>query len=121
MKTIILQILLWAMVLGCSSGSENLKKFAGGYTVEIKGVSPSNLVEAYGLKENGDAIWMYIENDGKGGAKLTAEKKGKWYATETEVKIQIFGNTGMLEERYILMDQTLVNKDNHNRYLKRNK
>jgi len=95
-----------------------LKKYASGYTIEVKGVKSPNDVEAYALTENGEAKWLWIENDGKGGAVIKQKKTGTWTATETKISIKIQGNSGPITEEYILRNGIFVNSINSERYLK---
>ncbi len=95
-------------------------KFAGGYTIEVKGVSSAQEVELYALNENGGAKWMWIENDGNGGAIVVDEKSGTWSATENSITIDIRGNSGMISETYKLNNNNvLTNTQLTKRYLKK--
>jgi len=95
-------------------------KFAGGYTIEVKGVSSAQEVELYALNENGGAKWMWIKNDGNGGAIVDDEKSGTWSATENSITIDIRGNSGMISETYKLNnDNVLTNTQLTKRYLKK--
>ena len=95
------------------------KVFAGGYTIEVKGVSSAQEVEVYALNENGGAIWMWVENDGKGGAIVDDRKQGTWNATKNSITINIQGNSEMISETYKLDDGVLTNIHVPKRYLKR--
>ncbi len=94
-------------------------KFAGGYTIEVEGVSSAQEVELYALNENGGAIWMWIENDGNDGAIIEDEKSGTWSATENSITIDIRGNSGMISETYKLKGNLLTNTQLTKRYLKK--
>lgn len=83
---------------------EYIEKYAGGYEVEVKGISSYNSVEVYILRKDGSAKWMYILNDGNGGANVDSEKDGKWEATKTSITIDINGNTGLITEKFNLKD-----------------
>ncbi|MCD4769502.1 MAG: hypothetical protein K8R35_04985 [Bacteroidales bacterium] len=98
-----------------------VKKYAGGYTIEVKGISSENSIEAYALADNGQAKWMWIVNDGSGGANLESEKTGTWTATENKITINIKGNTGIITEDYVLIDGVFTNTISNDRYLKLNK
>ena len=98
-----------------------LVKYSGGYTVEVKEVSSTNEIEAYALKDNGQAEWMWIKNDGKGGAKIVGQKSGTWESSETKITINIKGNSGSIIEVYELQHGVFVNTLIKDRYLKRNK
>ena len=74
------------------------KNFAGGYTIEVKGVSSAQEVEVYALNENGGAIWLWVENDGSGGASVDDEKKGTWTATNENGSYRTKIITPYLEE-----------------------
>jgi len=95
------------------------KKFEGSYTIEVKGVSSAQEVEVYALNENGGAIWLWVENDGKGGARIDDKKTGTWIATENGITININGNSGLISETYELKNNTLTNIQLPKRYLKK--
>ena len=95
------------------------KDFAGGYTIEVKGVSSAQEVEVYALNENGGASWLWVENDGKGGANVEDKKNGTWTATKNSITINIQGNSGMISETYELKNGILTNVQLPKRYLKR--
>ncbi len=98
---------------------DNKKKFAGSYTIEVKGVSSAQEVEVYALDENGGASWLWVENDGKGGANVEDRKTGTWTATENGITINIRGNSGMISETYELKNNVLTNTQLPKRYLKK--
>lgn len=94
-------------------------KFAGSYTIEVKGVPSSQEVEVYALNENGGASWLWIENDGMGGANVEDRKTGTWIATEHGITINIRGNSGLISETYELKNNVLTNTQLSKRQLKR--
>ena len=98
---------------------DHKSKFAGGYTIEVKGVSSAQEVELYTLNENGVAKWMWIENDGNGGAIVQDEKSGNWSATANSITIDIKGKSGMISETYKLKGDVLTNTEISKRYLKK--
>jgi hypothetical protein len=131
MKKTMLALISFLSLLffNCSSDTNNqasviesnnpfVKKFAGSYLVEIKGLPISNKVEAYALAENGMAKWMFIEEDSNGQAKATSKKSGTWTATETQISITIEGNSGSIIEDYILTNGIFVNTISSERFLK---
>ena len=95
-----------------------LKKYASGYTIEIKGIKSQSDIEAYALTENGEAKWLWIENDGQGGAVLRQKKTGTWTATENKITIKIQGQSGLITEEYVLLNGIFVNTISNKRYLK---
>lgn len=82
--------------------NQYIEEYAGGYQVEVKNVSSHNSTEIYILRNDGSAKWMYILNDGNGGANVDSEKEGKWEATKNSITIEIKGNTGLITERFDL-------------------
>ncbi|WP_394749574.1 hypothetical protein [Spongiimicrobium salis] len=94
------------------------KKFAGSYTIEIKGKTFNEHAEVYALNENGGVSWLWIENKGKGNTNIDDRKVGTWTATENSITINIQGNTGVITESYELKDEVLVNSVLPKRYLK---
>lgn len=100
-----------------------LSKYAGGYTVNILVGSTSNVAEVYVLYESGNAKWMWLEDDGYGGAKKVSEKTGSWTAEKNKISISIQGKIGTINEDYIFKDGRFVNADPalSNRFLKRTK
>ena len=82
-----------------SSLSEFVKEYAGGYTVELDGISSDIAAEAYALKDDGTATWMLISNRG-GEAKVTSRKQGTWNAYQNRIEITINGNTGLITEYF---------------------
>lgn len=99
---------------------DNFKsEFAGSYTIEIRGLSSAHDVEVYALNENGGASWLWIQNDGNGGANVQDRKTGTWIATENRITVDIQGNTGVISETYELKNNVLTNIQFPKRYLKR--
>ncbi|MEO5912255.1 MAG: hypothetical protein ABIP95_15310 [Pelobium sp.] len=97
---------------------EYLTKYSGGYTVELDNVSSNNSAEVYILKNDGTAKWMYIKNDGNGGAEIDSEKLGEWKATETNITITCEGNSGPITEDFKLKDGRFYDTLTGERYLK---
>ncbi len=97
-----------------------LKKYAGGYTIEVRGFSGA-VVEAYALREDGTASWMWIEPNGMGGAREVEKKTGTWNATETTISTKINGKSGLIVEIYTLKNGVFVNNISSDRYLKPSK
>jgi hypothetical protein len=99
---------------------ENFKqKFAGSYTIETKGVSSAQDIEVYALNENGNASWLWLENDGKGGVNIKTRKTGTWTASENGIIVNIQGNSGIINESYDLKENVLTNTQLPKRYLKK--
>ncbi|MGV8995238.1 MAG: hypothetical protein ACOH1O_14150 [Flavobacterium sp.] len=96
-------------------------KFAGTYTIELKGVPNSEFVEVYALHENGSAKWLWIETTRNGEADVKTKKDGTWKASEDEITIDIQGNTGSISETYKLKNKVLTNTEDAKRFLKRTK
>lgn len=96
-------------------------KFAGTYTIELKGVPNSEFVEVYALHENGSAKWLWIETTRNGEADVKTKKDGTWKASEDEITIDIQGNTGSICETYKLKNKVLTNTEDAKRFLKRTK
>jgi hypothetical protein len=96
-----------------------LSKYAGGYTIEVSGVSSTENAEVYVLHKRGTAKWMYIENDGYGNASVKSEKLGKWTADSGKISITIIGNYGKIKDVYVLRQGKFVSTDFNDRYLKR--
>jgi hypothetical protein len=93
------------------------EKYAGGYTIVVKGNSGES-TEAYDLRDNGRAIWMWTEPDGRGGVKVGQKDKGTWSATDTTITIKMRGRMGLVVEEYVLQNGVLVNSQLNDRYLK---
>lgn len=72
------------------------------------------------MNKNGGASWLWIENDGKGGANIEDRKTGTWTAKENGITINIRGNSGMINETYKLKNGILTNTQLPKRYLKKN-
>lgn len=96
-------------------------KFAGTYTIELKGVPNSEFVEVYALHENGSAKWLWIETTRNGEADVKTKKAGTWKATEDEITVEIQGNTGILSETYKLKNMVLTNTQDSKKFLSRTK
>jgi hypothetical protein len=97
-----------------------VKKYAGGYTIEVRGYSGA-VVEAYALRDDGTASWMWIEPNGIGGAREVEKKTGTWNATETTITTKINGKSGLIVETYTLKNGVFVNNLSSDRYLKPSK
>jgi len=95
-----------------------LSKYAGGYTVQVLGVSTPSDAEAFILHENGNAKWMWLKDDGHGGAKKVSEKTGTWIAEENKIIISIDGNTGTITEVFV-MKRGIFTETMRKRYLER--
>lgn len=118
------------LLTGCSLDSRNksdqdsseanpfLQKYAGGYTIEVKGISSDDAVEAFALNQNGKATWMYIKDDVNGNPKISSKKIGTWTAQEGKISVSVQGNTGVITEEYILNDEVFVSSFSSDRYLK---
>lgn len=96
-------------------------KFAGTYTIELKGVPNSEFVEVYALHENGTAKWLWIETTRNGEADVKTKKAGTWKASEDEITVEIQGNTEILSETYKLKNKVLINTQDVKKFLKRTK
>ena len=96
-------------------------RFAGTYTIELKGVPNSEFVEVYALHENGSAKWLWIETTRNGEADVKTKKDGTWKASEDEITIDIQGNTRSISETYKLKNKVLTNTEDPKRFLKRTK
>jgi hypothetical protein len=84
-----------------SGSAEFVEEYAGGYTVELDNVSSGYSTEAYALKNDGTATWMYITMKG-GNAEVTSKKQGTWVAQKDRIEITIRGNTGLCNTPQIL-------------------
>jgi len=100
---------------------EYTAKYAGGYTVELAEGNSETMVEAYVLRTDGSASWLWIEYLGEGKAKTNSEKKGFWSATENEIDISIQGSTGLITEKYKRNASGYFTDYSTGRYLKPNK
>lgn len=96
-------------------------KFAGTYTIELKGVPNSEFVEVYALHENGSAKWLWIETTRNGEADVKTKKAGTWKASENEITIDIQGNSGSISETYKFKNKVLTNTQDAKKFLKRTK
>jgi hypothetical protein len=94
-------------------------KYTGAYLVEVNGVSNDYETEGYALKDDGTATWMWIENDGANGATLKQKKYGTWISEIDKIHISINGQSGPIEEVYVLKDGEFINTDNPNRKLRK--
>ena len=99
--------------------SPYLNKYAGRYTIQVKGMPSTNEREDYALAPNGHATWVRIINDRSEGNKTQQQKTGTWTATQNKITISIQGNTGTIVEKYNLTDGQFVNTTFRDRYLKK--
>ena len=93
------------------------EKYAGRYTIEVRGY-PGESTEAYDLRDDGRALWMWTEPDGHGGVKVGQKDKGIWSATDSTITIKMKGRMGLVEEEYVLHHGVLVSTQLGDRYLK---
>lgn len=93
-------------------------KFAGNYEIEVKGVSSDQSVEVYLLEEDGNASWLWLYHNGKGGAIVDDKKNGTWTASKSDLSISIRGNSGMIVESYEIRNGVLTNTLLPKRHLK---
>ena len=96
-----------------------LKKYAGRYSIQVKGMPSTNETEDYALAPNGRATWLWIINDINGGDKIQQEKVGTWTATQNKITINIQGNAGTIVEEYNFINGQFVNTTFKDRYLKK--
>lgn len=95
-----------------------VQKYAGGYMIEVRGISSDRDAEGYALRKDGTAKWMWIVNDGNGGANIQSEKTGTWTASDGQITVSINGNIGIIEETWQLKNDMFYDTNNPNRYLK---
>jgi hypothetical protein len=93
-------------------------KYAGAYTVELDNMSSNDAMEVYILRKDGTAKWMYLKNDGSGGANIESEKPGSWKGTETSISITCEGNSGFITEDFQLKQGRFSDTLTGERYLK---
>jgi hypothetical protein len=93
------------------------EKYVGRYTIEVRGY-PGESTEAYDLRVDGRAIWIWTEPDGHGGVKVGQKDKGTWSATDSTITIKMKGRMGLVEEEYVLHNGVLVSTQLGDRYLK---
>lgn len=89
-----------------------LNKYAGGYTVELKGLSVSEIddyAEVYVLGSGGQAKWMMIKNSSNGEAIVKSEQTGIWMATETTISITAGKGVESSIENFVLKDGKFIN------------
>jgi hypothetical protein len=96
-----------------------LATYAGGYTIEVKGLGNTRDVELYVLADNGKAQWMLLKTGGRKEPEIMTRKYGTWTATDSSIKISIDGNSGQLIEEYVMKSGVFYNKESSDRYLKR--
>ncbi|HPG11488.1 MAG TPA: hypothetical protein PLU37_08165 [Chitinophagaceae bacterium] len=101
-----------------TNGLEYLQKFAGEYSIEVEGFSQKGDIEKYILKETGEATWLLLQNN-NGKSNIMSKKNGTWSAKENDILIKISGNSGVIEEEYVLKNGVLANKLIEERFLKR--
>src|SRR5690606_39157978 len=78
-----------------SDSSPFIKEYAGGYMIEVNDAPSNQNAEGYALRTDGTAKWMWIINDGSGGANIQSEKSGTWTASDGRIIVSINGNSGM--------------------------
>ena len=136
--SLFIYVLLFALY-GCSSGTgskpkaqkadtpatENnndyLKKYAGAYSISVKGMqtpAPAESSEVYYLSDNGIAKYQLVQPDGKGGSKILEEKTGTWSATETKIAVTTLVGEDSSTNAFILQDGVFVEESNNENYLK---
>ena len=96
-----------------------LTSYAGGYTIEVKGLGNTGDVELYVLADNGKAQWMLLKTAGRAEPEIMTRKYGTWTAKDSYMKISIDGSTGQLIEEYEMKGGVFYNKESSDRYLKR--
>lgn len=90
-----------------------MQQYAGGYIVEVNGISNEESGEIYVLHENGNAKWMWIKIKPGGQTEVQSEKSGSWTATQDNISITIDGNTGIIIEQYKLINNRFVSGDRY--------
>ena len=94
---------------------EFLEKYSGSYNIMVG----SDGSEAYALKADGSAVWVYGWKNSSG--KIQAQKKyGTWTAREGFISVSIKGNRGTITEEYRMKGGRFVSSSNPQAYLKRN-
>jgi hypothetical protein len=110
-------LLIFLLFSNARHAQEYLQKYAGAYTIVVSGYS-GDASEAYALKPDGNAVWIYGWRDGHG--KLQTQKKyGTWSTREGYLRISIAGNTGKIIEEYKMKNGRFVSTDSNDRYLKK--
>lgn len=118
-----LLLLLIGLSYSCGNTSNNNQKapevnplkqqYAGGYIVEVNGISNEESGEIYVLHENGNAKWMWLKVKPGGQTEVQSEKSGSWTATQDNISITIDGNTGPIIEQYKLINNRFVSGDRY--------
>jgi len=101
------------------STSPYLATYAGGYTIEVKGLGNTGDAELYILADNGKAQWMHLKTQGRKEPEIMTRKYGTWSADDFYLKITIDGNSGPIVEEYEMKAGVFYNKTEPYRYLKR--
>ena len=86
--------------------------------IEVDGVSNDQSAEAYALRKDGTASWMWIVNNGFGEASIQSKKVGTWTAEDGRIIISIAGNSGMIIETWRLQNGIFYDIENRSRHLK---
>jgi hypothetical protein len=95
-----------------------VKKYSGAYTIVVQGYS-GNDSEAYALKPDGTAVWIFGYKDSSGRLK-TQKKFGNWAAKDGFISVTINGNTGKITQNYRLKNSRFVSTEDSKTYLKKN-
>lgn len=104
------------MAIHLPSLSQNhLRQYSGSYNIFVTGLGSN---EAYALKTDGNAVWVYGWKD-KSGRIQTETKNGTWTASNGLITISINGNTGVITERYRLVNGKFVSTEDKKRYLRK--
>ena len=88
------------------------EKYAGAYDVVYTNINDGS-AEAFVLREDGSAVWIYANSGGD------TRKYGTWSASNASITIYIKGNTGVITERYRAKDGQMRHEQNYNQYLRK--
>ncbi len=92
--------------------------FSGNYKIEVDGVSSKDAVEVYLLKNDGTAEWLWVY-DIANSKRIDDRKNGWWTIQDNIIKINIRGNSGVIEEVYKSENGSIRNTQLKRRFLRR--
>jgi hypothetical protein len=116
LSTITLLIVAFLYICAEAGAQNYIQQYSGAYNIYYTTRTGSD--EAYALKSNGTATWVYGWKD-RYGKIQTKTKDGKWTAAKGSITVSINGNTGIITETYKLINGKFVSTEDRARYLKK--